>query len=243
MNTLSLLDPGVWIALACFAPAAALLAWFLIASPPLTPETKLLLLLGIAVLPLGGAVSTTYVGFEATTERHFCGGCHVMTPYTDDAETRTSTSLASRHSRNHMFGDQSCYRCHADYGMFGLAVTKLGGLGHVYHYYLGGYRSMPVERFLDTIHIARPFPSSTCTHCHSTETPRFEAVRDHRGALDALRAGELRCASAGCHGPAHPFSKHRPGRVARREGDDHDEAEAEADAVRAATTATVGGAP
>jgi len=29
--------------------------------------------------------------------------------------------------------------------MYGYALTKLGGMGHVYHYYLGGYREMTAE--------------------------------------------------------------------------------------------------
>jgi hypothetical protein len=79
----------------------------------------------------------------------------------------------------------------ADLGFYDLRVPetqedqaalarKYGIHGFAYHYYwFNGHRLLerPVERFLDTIHIARPFPSSTCTHCHSTVTPRFEAVR------------------------------------------------------------------
>ena len=41
--------------------------------------------------------------------------------------------LAAIHSRNASSSEtSSCYVCHKDYGMFGYAMTKLGGMGHVY---------------------------------------------------------------------------------------------------------------
>ena len=44
-------------------------------------------------------------------------------------------------------------------------------------------------------------------HCHSTEGPSWNAIKDHASILDRVRAGTVSCASSGCHGPAHPFSK------------------------------------
>jgi cytochrome c-type protein NapC len=66
---------------------------------------------------------------------------------------------------------------------------------------------MPVEEFVATIEIAKPFPNSTCIRCHSTFTPAFAKVGDHVSAMPALRDGTISCAGEGCHGPAHPFSK------------------------------------
>jgi len=196
-----------WIAIACIAVAATLTLWFLIANPPLNRTTKVLLLLGIAVFPIGAALSTNVVGFETTTQRKFCGGCHVMLPYTDDSADLTSTTLAARHARNPMFGTHSCYKCHANYGMYATLLTKMGGMKHVYYYYLGGYRKMPIETFLAEIHISEPMQNNTCMQCHSTTTPYFLTVPDHKGALTEIRDEKVSCASAGCHGPAHPFSK------------------------------------
>lgn len=208
MSTLAVLGgPGTWLAIVCFTISAVIVTWFLVGDPPLTPATKVLLLFGIAVFPVGGALATNYVGFEETTQRSFCGGCHVMLPYTDDAADPTSLSLASRHSRNPMFGEQSCYKCHANYGMFSTAATKIGGMKHVYYYYLAGWRHYDIEHFLDVVHIEKPFANDTCMQCHSTRTAYFEAVPDHQGAIDDVRAERVSCASAGCHGPAHPFSK------------------------------------
>ncbi len=193
-------------ALGCAGMATVLLVWYLVRRPALDRTTKIVLLFGIGILPIATAGSGNIAGYQATKATTFCGSCHVMTPYSRDAFDHASTSLASRHTRNDAFGHESCYACHADYGMFGTVTTKLGGLRHVYEYSLN-YRSMPIERFLATIEIRQPFPNATCIRCHSTLGPTWNEVGDHASTRDAVRAGVLSCASEGCHGPAHPFSK------------------------------------
>jgi hypothetical protein len=44
-------------------------------------------------------------------------------------------------------------------------------------------------------------------HCHSTQNPLFGAIGDHASSMDQIRSGAVSCASEGCHGFAHPFSK------------------------------------
>lgn len=207
MNSGEQFGPLVWFAIVCIVLAASIVLWFLLAAPPLSRQTKVLLLFGIAVFPIGAAMATNLVGFHATTERPFCGGCHLMLPYTDDSANPVSETLAARHARNPMFGGQNCYTCHADYGMFGLAVTKLGGMRHVYYYYLGGFGNLSIEESFGKIHINKPFPNRTCMQCHSTTTPFFTRVPDHQGISEDLISEKTSCASAGCHGPSHPFSK------------------------------------
>jgi cytochrome c-type protein NapC len=197
------------VALACAGASALLVLWFLLRRPQLTHATKLLLLAGIGVLPLATAMTGNVAGFEATKTRRFCSSCHVMTPYGNDSNDVHSTTLASRHARNAMFGDENCYACHADYGMYGTIVTKAGGLRHVYEYVLH-YHDMPLDEAREKIHIRKPFPNATCMHCHSTEAPTWNAVAEHASLVDRLRDGQVSCASSGCHGPAHPFSKVRP---------------------------------
>jgi cytochrome c-type protein NapC len=199
-------NPFLAAALVCAAAAAVLVLWFLWRRPPLTRATKVVLLAAIGILPLTAAGTGSVAGYEATKARQFCGSCHVMTPYQADSEDPRSTTLAARHARNALFGDANCYACHADYGMFGTVVTKLGGLRHVYEYTLH-YRTMPLDEARRVIRIRKPLPNSTCMHCHSTEGPSWNSVKDHASLLDRLRAGTVSCASEGCHGPAHPFSK------------------------------------
>lgn len=202
-------NPLLAAAIACAAASALLVAWFLVRRPALSRATKLVLLVAIGVLPLATATTGNVAGFEATKARRFCGSCHVMTPYRADSEDPHSATLAARHARNQLFGDDNCYACHANYGMFGTVVTKLGGMRHVYEYVLH-YRDMPLDEARRTIHIRTPFQNATCMHCHSTSGPSWNGVKEHASLLERVRAGRVSCASEGCHGPAHPFSKVRP---------------------------------
>jgi cytochrome c-type protein NapC len=199
-------NPFLAAALACAVGAAVLVLWFLVRRPALTRATKLVLLAAIGILPLATAGTGNVAGYEATKTRQFCGSCHVMTPYQTDSEDLRSTTLAARHARNALFGDHNCYACHADYGMFGTVTTKLGGMRHVYEYALH-YHDMSLEEAREKIHILKPFQNATCMHCHSTIGPSWNAVKDHVSLVDRVRAGTVSCASEGCHGPAHPFSK------------------------------------
>lgn len=199
-------DPFLVFALGCAALSVGLLIGYLIVRPKLSSATKLVLLFGIGVLPIGTAANGNVAGYHATKTRTFCSSCHVMTPFNDDAASPGSTSLAARHSRNEEFGGEACYMCHADYGMFETVVTKLGGMRHVYEYTLH-FHQLSVDEALPKIHIRRPFPNATCMRCHSTENPDWRRVGDHKSLLDQLRAGSVSCASYGCHGPAHPFAQ------------------------------------
>jgi nitrate/TMAO reductase-like tetraheme cytochrome c subunit len=199
-------DPFIAFALGCAALSALLLVWYLVARPSLTRSTKLILLFGIGLLPIGTAANGNVAGYHATKTRVFCSSCHVMTPFGDDSSNPGSTSLAARHGRNEAFGDENCYACHADYGMFGTITTKIGGMRHVYEYALH-FHQLSLDEALPRIHIRKPFPNATCMRCHSTQTPGWQRVGDHRSLLDRLRANTVSCASAGCHGPAHPFAQ------------------------------------
>lgn len=190
----------------CAAASLVVLAWFLVRRPPLGRATKVALLFGIGLLPLGTATTGNVHGYEATKTRRFCGSCHVMTPYARDSENLESRSLAARHARAPSFGADNCYACHADYGMYGTVTTKLGGMRHVYEY-LFHFRTLTLEEAQPRIHLRGRFSNHTCMQCHSTRGPLWLEVGDHAALLARMRNDEVSCASAGCHGPAHPFSK------------------------------------
>jgi len=195
------------VALFAAVIAAVILLLYLIKRPKLGLEWKLWLAMGLGVLPAISAGASTVEGMNRTTQRSFCGSCHVMDAHYDDAIDPSSQSLAARHTRNHSFGDKSCYTCHADYGMYGYLLTKLGGLGHVYHYYLGGYRSMPLEQFVAEIHLAKPYDNTNCRQCHTGTAHVWNRVPEHRALEAELASNKVSCASGGCHGFAHPFTK------------------------------------
>ncbi|HLL21862.1 MAG TPA: NapC/NirT family cytochrome c [Kofleriaceae bacterium] len=199
-------DPFKTFAIGSAVLSMVLLLWFFIRRPALTRTTKIVLLFGIGVFPLATAGTGNISGYNATKATQFCGSCHVMTPYSDDSTNLESTSLAARHARNDSFGKENCYACHADYGMYGTITTKIGGMRHVYEYVFN-YRDMPLDQFLVEITIRAPFRNETCMHCHSTQNPLFNTIGDHVSTRDDIRSGKTSCASEGCHGPAHPFSK------------------------------------
>lgn len=197
--------PLAIIALGCAVLSAIILLAYLVFRPPLVRLTKIWLLLGLGILPIGAAFAGNVQGFEATKERAFCGSCHVMSLHEKDSDDPASLSLASRHARNAFFGSENCYACHADYGMFGTIVTKAGGMRHVWMN-LTAYRGVPLEEAKGTIHLREPWKmNGNCMQCHSTLDELWLKVPDHKSSLDALRASRLGCASAGCHGLAHPF--------------------------------------
>lgn len=200
-------NPLIAFAAGCAALSVLSLGWFLLRRPPLTRATKVVLLFGIGLLPLGTAGTGNVQGYEATKSRRFCGSCHVMTPYARDSADPRSDSLAARHARAPAFGADNCYTCHADYGMYGTITTKIGGMGHVYEYLIGGFHALTIEEALPRIHLRGRFKNTTCMQCHSTTGPLWLEVGDHASLLVELRSGEVSCVSGGCHGPAHPFSK------------------------------------
>jgi cytochrome c-type protein NapC len=96
--------------------------------------------------------------------------------------------------------------------MYGYPMTKLGGLRHVYLYYLGGYDKLTVEEAKREIHLAKPYDNLNCRQCHTTTARGWRDIPDHKSLENELFSNKVSCASAGCHGFAHPFSK--PSRAA-----------------------------
>lgn len=196
----------VWGTIFFSSVSMAIVVWYLLVRPPLDRATRIGLLFGIFVFPILAAMSGNIAGFEATKTRAFCGGCHVMEPYTEDASDPRSLTLASQHARNRSFGGKNCYSCHANYGMFGAVTTKMDGLIHAWVYYTELHK-VPAKEAFGRIKLYRPYKNDNCMQCHSTSIPGFVEQEDHRGAIEDIRSGEISCMGEGCHGPAHPFSK------------------------------------
>ncbi len=199
-------SPLALVGLGSAAVAATILLVFLVRRPPLTHTVRVGLLLGLGFFPVMTALTGNVAGYEQTKQRNFCGSCHVMIPHASDSDDPKSTSLAARHARNALIGDENCYACHADYGMFGTITTKMGGMRHVWLYYTE-YRTQSLAEAQKTIHLRAPYPNGNCMHCHSTRVEIWSKVPDHASSLDDVRSGRVSCASAGCHGFAHPMTK------------------------------------
>lgn len=201
-----------WATTGSAIAAALVLFWFLLARPALTGSTKVYLLFGIGVFPVGAALTGSIASYEATKTRDFCGSCHVMQPWVQDAEDPSSRSLAARHTRNAWFGKDNCYTCHADYSLLGPVITKIGGMKHASEYYTH-YKSVPAEQAAREIKIYEPYRNEQCMRCHSTRLPGWSKTPDHAASLHELRTGKISCVSGGCHGPAHPVGV-SPGKAA-----------------------------
>ncbi|MGZ5969934.1 MAG: NapC/NirT family cytochrome c [Polyangiales bacterium] len=195
-----------FFAIACALASAAILVTYLVRRPALTGATKVMLLFGLGVLPIGAAMSANVQGYKATQHREFCASCHVMTPHAKDAEDPKSNSLAAIHARNAYFGKDNCYTCHADYGLFGTVYTKLGGMRHVW-LYITEFRKVSLEEAKKSIHLLKPYPNGNCMQCHTTTAPRWSKIADHASAREAVIADKIACSSKGCHGVAHPLTK------------------------------------
>jgi cytochrome c-type protein NapC len=191
-------------ALVASAIAIVILVWYIVRRPPLGRLTKVLLLFGLGVMPLGVALTGNISGFEYTLKRQFCGSCHVMLPYTQDAEDPRSTSLAAVHSRNHAFGEESCYTCHADYALFGAMTTKVNGLKHLYYYVTEYANTGPFGEGGPKIHMYRPFQNGMCTRCHSTASPYWLKNEEHAGVIEDLRKGDAKCVDCHTGDKIHP---------------------------------------
>jgi cytochrome c-type protein NapC len=194
------------IAVGSAAISAVIIGWYLVKRPPLGRFTKVLLLFGLGVMPIGVALTGNVAGFEYTLKREFCSSCHVMLPYAEDAADPKSNSLAAIHSRNASFGGESCYTCHADYKIFGAMTTKLNGLKHLYYYITEYADSGPYGEKGPRIHLYKPFKNGSCTRCHSTTAPNWLSREEHSGMVEDLRTDAASCID--CHGGAqvHPRS-------------------------------------
>jgi nitrate/TMAO reductase-like tetraheme cytochrome c subunit len=193
------------ISLSCAGLSVLIGAWYLVRRPHLNRVTKSMLLLGLGVFPLIVSLTGNIASFEYTLTRPFCGSCHVMGPYLRDAEDPKSNSLAALHSRNHKFGENSCYTCHADYQMLGAITTKQNGMKHLFKYITEYANTGPDGEGGPTIHLYKPFKSEACMQCHSTTAKSY--VERHADQLEEIRSGQVNCID--CHEVVHPLALSR----------------------------------
>lgn len=197
---MAMTDPHYLLSL-CALSAAVLSAWlligYLVKRPALDKNTRLRLFFGLGPLPIAAAMLGNYANLEESKQRRFCNSCHVMNSYVADAEDPASHSLPAIHTRTEWFGHESCYVCHADYGMFGTVSTKLGGLRHVWDFYTNDWSKGDRKPTL-----YKPYSNKTCMQCHPQGTNRMSLA--HKVHEEMLKSGNVSCAAKGCHGPPHP---------------------------------------
>lgn len=157
---------------------------------------RLVLLLGVALLPLVLVGAGMATGVHESGHVTFCMGCHEMAPYGRSLFVDNPSSLAAVHYQKRLIPREStCYACHTDYALFGDAKAKLNGLKHVWVHYFGDVPDRPA--------LYRPYPNYNCLHCHEDARPYREQPQ-HRSQLSALQAGSPSCLS--CHAVAHDLA-------------------------------------
>lgn len=183
---------GLGLALGALDLVILFLAWRGL-SRGFSDLVKILLFLGIVILPLMVTFLGYQHGFSSAETVESCGACHVMGPFVADLRDPSSQSLAATHYKNRFIQRDQCYTCHSDYGMFGTFQAKVEGFGHVLHWVTGTYR-LPLK-------IAHPYSNLRCLACHG-ESQKFLTAEAHStGLVRQLASGSLSCLD--CHGPAH----------------------------------------
>ncbi len=150
----------------------------------------------LVTLPVLAFAVTGAVLVERSKETDFCMSCHIMKPLLATA-TPEDTSLAGIHiSRGAVPTAQSCYTCHAGYGLQGDVGAKLAGVRHMVLELTGAYE-LPL-----TLH--GDFDLKSCQGCHA-EASGFRAQPAHAAPeiQEALLSGQMRCTGM-CHPAAHP---------------------------------------
>jgi cytochrome c-type protein NapC len=158
---------------------------------------RIVLLVGLVVLPLLISAGNISYGVGKSSTTRFCLSCHEMQRHGKSLFVDSKQALAAVHYQNRLVDRETvCYSCHKDYAMFGDVKAKLNGLRHVWAHYIAG---VPQK-----IELYRPYPNSNCLHCHD-DMRRFVEGPAHRPILDALTTGKTSCLS--CHRIAHDMAK------------------------------------
>ena len=78
-------SPLSWIALTCAVVAAGIMIYYLVRRPSLDLAGMSLMFLGLGVLPIMVALIGNVEGLDATERQGFCGSCHTMDMWIEDA--------------------------------------------------------------------------------------------------------------------------------------------------------------
>jgi cytochrome c-type protein NapC len=181
---------------------SAALAGVLIARPAITVSRagKVLAFGVLFFLPLFSLMAGMENEMERSKSTAFCLSCHIMEPYGKSLYIDDVSYLAAAHYQNHRVpADEACYTCHTNYAMFGTFKAKLGGLRHLYVFYL---TKMPEP---EDVKLHEPFNNRECLHCH-LGARSFEQGATHNAdpaTLPAIKANTLSCLSSGCHDVVH----------------------------------------
>jgi cytochrome c-type protein NapC len=154
---------------------------------------RLVLLGGLAIVPLTLTGAGVAVGTRESSQTEFCMSCHVMEPFGQSLFVDNPTALAAVHYQKRLISrDSTCFSCHTDYALFGDAKAKLNGLRHVWVHTFGVVPERPK--------LYQPYPNYNCLHCHEDARAYLEK-KPHAQHRAELQSGQRSCLT--CHTVAH----------------------------------------
>jgi cytochrome c-type protein NapC len=181
---------------------SAVLAGVVVVRPAVTVSRagKILAFCVLFFLPLFSLAVGMQNEMTRSESTAFCLSCHIMEPYGKSLHIDDPSYIPAAHYQNHRVpADEACYTCHTNYAMFGTIKAKLGGLRHLYVYYLG---KPPLP---ENIKLYQPFSNQVCLHCHLGARSFEEGVVHNAdpATLPAIKSDKLSCISSGCHDQIH----------------------------------------
>ncbi len=191
------------LVLVALALAAAVALYVLFGARHLSASRagRILILIGLCLLPVGAGALGVSHDLGRSTETRFCLSCHEMRPYGQSLLIDDNEPVPAVHYQKRLVDrDTACYTCHRDYALFGDVSTKLSGLRHVWAHFAGGPPA--------AIKLYRPYPNASCLHCHAGARG-YETSKHHATAevnLLDLQAGKLSCLAKGCHAVTHDIA-------------------------------------
>ncbi len=163
--------------------------------------------LGLCVLPVFLMLFGAFTTIERSKSVEFCHSCHsAMNPYVADMRDPESTTLAAVHYTERWIPQHECYRCHADYGVWGSGEAKLRGFRHLYYWLLGSPTALGEQQ----IHTYGPYQNQICLGCHAGGRAFVESgqgvhlmIASNLVTRDPKTGADITSCLV-CHGPAHP---------------------------------------
>jgi cytochrome c-type protein NapC len=174
---------------------SVVLIGLLIVRPSLmaVPGGKILAFIALFILPITALALGAAVHLEDAKSTGFCLSCHTMEPYGKSLRIDDPTYIPASHFQNNRIPTSAaCYTCHTTYTMFGGVKAKLGGLRHLYIYYLG---TVPAK-----LALYEPYNNRECLHCHAGMRV-FEESSPHKEMRGQLGGNEMSCLT--CHNKIH----------------------------------------
>ena len=200
---------GSWVATALALAVLILIGVgsLLERSRQVSAAASTMLLLGLVVLPIFMMLFGAFASVEQAKSVEFCHSCHTaMDPYVTDMQNPHSETLAAIHFSERYIPQDPCYRCHANYGVWGEANAKVRGFAHLYHWLIAS----PTARGLEQIETYQPYGNNLCLECHAGGKSFLAsgqgvhvAIADNLLTIDEETGAPITSCLV-CHGPAHP---------------------------------------